>query len=110
MRLHFAQYLLTVSCFFGAFKITLSIILLTPYSRHHVPFILVRELPNQIHGVLMNDERCCGTGTCIINAEGYCWCGQQWDGEKMCFPEQEITPDSQEVNDAEVSSSSHQSG
>jgi hypothetical protein len=36
----------------------------------------------------MNDDlRCCGTGTCIINAEGLCWCGQQWDGEKMCFPE-----------------------
>ena len=35
----------------------------------------------------MDDERCCGTGTCIINAEGYCWCGQKWDGQKMCFPE-----------------------
>lgn len=32
-----------------------------------------------------DDERCCGTGTCLINAEGLCWCGQQWDGEKMCF-------------------------
>jgi hypothetical protein len=30
-----------------------------------------------------NDERCCGSGTCIIDAEGCCWCGQQWDGEKM---------------------------
>ena len=36
----------------------------------------------------MEDERCCGTGTCIINAEGMCWCGQKWDGEKMCFPDQ----------------------
>ena len=35
----------------------------------------------------MEDERCCGTGTCIINAEGYFWCGQKWDGTKMCFPE-----------------------
>lgn len=35
----------------------------------------------------MEDPRCCGTGTCIINAEGYCWCGQRWDGEKMCFPQ-----------------------
>jgi hypothetical protein len=35
----------------------------------------------------MEDTRCCGTGTCIINAQGYCWCGQKWDGEKMCFPE-----------------------
>jgi hypothetical protein len=37
----------------------------------------------------MDDERCCGTGTCIINAEGYCWCGQKWDGEKMCFPKED---------------------
>lgn len=35
----------------------------------------------------MEDPRCCGTGTCIINAEGYCWCGQRWNGERMCFPE-----------------------
>ena len=35
----------------------------------------------------MEDPRCCGTGTCIINAEGYCWCGQRWDGTRMCFPE-----------------------
>ena len=31
----------------------------------------------------MEDKRCCGSGTCIINAEGLCWCGQRWDGEKM---------------------------
>jgi hypothetical protein len=30
------------------------------------------------------DPRCCGSGTCIIDAEGRCWCGQQWDGQKMC--------------------------
>lgn len=36
----------------------------------------------------MNEDlRCCGTGTCLINAEGLCWCGQSWDGEKMCFPD-----------------------
>ena len=35
----------------------------------------------------MEDTRCCGTGTCIINAEGYCWCGQRWDGTRMCFPQ-----------------------
>ena len=29
------------------------------------------------------DPRCCGSGTCIINTEGHCWCGQQWDGQKM---------------------------
>ena len=32
------------------------------------------------------DERCCGTGTCIVDADGRCWCGQQWDGQTMCFP------------------------
>ena len=32
-----------------------------------------------------DDPRCCGTGTCLINADGLCWCGQQWDGEKMGF-------------------------
>lgn len=35
---------------------------------------------------MQDDERCCGTGTCIINGQGLCWCGQQWDGEKMCRP------------------------
>lgn len=35
---------------------------------------------------MTDDLRCCGTGTCIINEEGLCWCGQKWDGEKMCFP------------------------
>ena len=35
---------------------------------------------------MQEDERCCGTGTCIIDAQGLCWCGQQWDGEKMCRP------------------------
>ena len=33
----------------------------------------------------MNDDRCCGSGTCIINVDDECWCGQKWDGEKMSF-------------------------
>ena len=33
-----------------------------------------------------DDIRCCGTGTCMINADDVCWCGQRWDGEKMCSP------------------------
>jgi len=33
-----------------------------------------------------DDERCCGTGTCLINDEGLCWCGQQWNGTTMCRP------------------------
>ena len=31
----------------------------------------------------MEDKRCCGSGTCIINSEDVCWCGQRWDGEKI---------------------------
>jgi len=36
------------------------------------------------------DDRCCGGGNCIINDQGECWCGQRWDGTKMCFPTLEI--------------------
>jgi hypothetical protein len=46
----------------------------------------------------MEDTRCCGSGTCIINAQGYCWCGQKWDGTRMCFPEK-ATPQDEEHND-----------
>jgi hypothetical protein len=35
---------------------------------------------------MTDDPRCCGSGTCIIDPEGRCWCGQQWDGEKMAAP------------------------
>ena len=38
----------------------------------------------------MKDKRCCGSGTCIINAEGICWCGQKWDGEKMISANSDI--------------------
>ncbi len=41
---------------------------------------------------MSEDPRCCGTGTCIISADGVCWCGQQWDGEKMCFPKLHASP------------------
>ncbi len=33
---------------------------------------------------MSEDPRCCGSGTCIIDADGQCWCGQRWDGQKMC--------------------------
>jgi len=33
---------------------------------------------------MTEDPRCCGSGTCIIDAAGRCWCGQQWDGQRMC--------------------------
>lgn len=50
---------------------------------------------------MSDDPRCCGTGTCIINAEGLCWCGQRWDGEKMCFtPEPAVQPDTFSKSDA----------
>ena len=32
---------------------------------------------------MSEDLRCCGSGTCIVDTEGRCWCGQQWDGQKM---------------------------
>lgn len=41
-----------------------------------------------------DNERCCGSDTCIIDAQGHCWCGQQWDGEKMCQPSQNAAPSS----------------
>ena len=51
--------------------------------------------------VMSEDERCCGTGTCIINADGVCWCGQKWDGEKMCFPQADRAPgDTQPAQDS----------
>jgi hypothetical protein len=36
---------------------------------------------------MQEDERCCGTGICIIDPAGYCWCGQKWDGTKMSRPD-----------------------
>lgn len=35
---------------------------------------------------MTEDPRCCGSGTCIIDDDGRCWCGQQWDGQRMCTP------------------------
>jgi hypothetical protein len=35
---------------------------------------------------MTDDPRCCGSGTCIIDNEGRCWCGQQWDGQAMRSP------------------------
>ena len=47
---------------------------------------------------MTEDSRCCGSGTCIIDPDGRCWCGQQWDGDKMCFPAQEGAADSATEN------------
>ena len=38
------------------------------------------------------DKRCCGSGVCIINDAGECWCGQVWDGEKMVAPSLNVRP------------------
>ena len=38
------------------------------------------------------DPRCCGSGTCIVDTAGRCWCGQQWDGERMCNPGPAVHP------------------
>ena len=38
---------------------------------------------------MSEDTRCCGSGTCLINAAGKCWCGQQWDGDTLCSPADE---------------------
>ena len=55
---------------------------------------LFRGEDSNHEGKNMNeDPRCCGTGTCIIDPEGFCWCGQQWDGEKMAMPKLEVSPD-----------------
>lgn len=32
---------------------------------------------------MTDDPRCCGSGTCIIDPQGRCWCGQQWNGQTM---------------------------
>ncbi|MEK8044817.1 hypothetical protein [Ideonella margarita] len=32
------------------------------------------------------DPRNCGTGACLIDPDGHCWCGQQWDGDRMVPP------------------------
>ena len=53
----------------------------------------------------MEDERCCGSGTCIINSEGNCWCGQRWNGTRMCFPEA-ASSKTHEENSPDSSSSS----
>ncbi|MBT8609453.1 hypothetical protein G6660_05265 [Polynucleobacter paneuropaeus] len=37
-----------------------------------------------------SDHRCCGSGVCIINEQGECWCGQVWNGSKMAPPTQKL--------------------
>lgn len=35
---------------------------------------------------MLDDPRCCGSGTCIIDPQGFCWCGQRWDGDRLVGP------------------------
>ena len=46
------------------------------------------------------DKRCCGSGVCIINDAGECWCGQVWDGEKMTAPSLNIKPTPSKIQDS----------
>jgi len=62
---------------------------------------LFRGNDSHHEGKNMNeDPRCCGSGTCIIDPEGVCWCGQQWDGEKMAMPKLELPADEAQANQA----------
>ena len=49
---------------------------------------------------MSEDPRCCGSGTCIIDTDGRCWCGQQWDGQKMCHAPLASTPAAVPANGA----------
>jgi len=57
---------------------------------------------------MTEDPRCCGSGTCIIDPAGRCWCGQQWDGDKMSFPAQSTDTGSSQPNNADTTGSSKQ--
>jgi hypothetical protein len=60
---------------------------------------------------MLDDPRCCGSGTCIIDDQGLCWCGQRWDGEKMvgpgsvCLPASAPAAQAQAPNEGTVPSS-----
>ena len=48
------------------------------------------------------DKRCCGSGVCIINDAGECWCGQVWDGEKMAAPSLNMKPTSSQTQNSSL--------
>jgi len=46
---------------------------------------------------MTDDRRCCGSGTCIIDVEGRCWCGQQW----VSRPADQPSVEAEEAGDKE---------
>jgi hypothetical protein len=48
------------------------------------------------------DKRCCGSGVCIIDDAGQCWCGQVWDGAKMSAPSLTVQPSINLIPEPEV--------
>lgn len=52
-----------------------------------------------------SDNRCCGSGVCIINDAGECWYGQVWDGEKMVHPPLNMMDSPSKVDDAKSATS-----
>jgi hypothetical protein len=72
---------------------------------HHEPISLciLHLVDYSVHeGFSMKapDKRCCGSGVCIINDAGECWCGQVWDGEKMTAPSLNIKPTPSKIQDS----------
>jgi len=45
---------------------------------------------------MSDDNRCCGSGVCLINDEGFCWCGQRWIKDEMVPVTSEGAPTSNE--------------
>ncbi len=72
---------------------------------HHEPISLciLHLIDYSVHegfGMKAPDKRCCGSGVCIINDAGECWCGQVWDGEKMTAPSLNIKPTPSKIQDS----------
>lgn len=51
----------------------------------------------------MEDTRGCGSGACIIDAQGHCWCGQKWEGERICVrvPDEPVAREATQSSQAE---------
>ena len=67
----------------------------SPFARRERLLITAAGLRGAVPIALAIEAAASGTGTCIINADGYCWCGQKWDGTKMSFPKVQQAPSAQ---------------